>query len=168
MTTPIPDPSTNEDRVSLGDGFSVTAQTHKMGPINLIRKTGTVVRWDHKSKFGFISAGMEEDIFVHHSEIKMDGFRELRKGQVVTFFVQHTEKGWRALQVVIEQRSPSASPRPQAQYESGHTVHYPPKNQRQPDHRETRDFRPDFMTNRERKSSTEHRDGSYSRLRPRR
>lgn len=47
--------------------------------------TGKVIWFDSKKGFGFISRENEPDIFVHFSDIKMDGYKNLIKDQVVQF-----------------------------------------------------------------------------------
>lgn len=45
-----------------------------------------VVKWFNPEKgYGFISQNDGEDLFVHFSEIKMDGFKTLDEGQRVSF-----------------------------------------------------------------------------------
>ncbi|MDO9547194.1 MAG: cold-shock protein, partial [Pelolinea sp.] len=45
------------------------------------RLTGTV-KWFNPSKgYGFIDQEDDEDVFVHYSVIKMDGYRVLKQGQ---------------------------------------------------------------------------------------
>jgi CspA family cold shock protein len=41
-----------------------------------------------------------EDIFVHYSAIKQDGFKTLSEGQIVEFDLIETEKGLQAVNVV--------------------------------------------------------------------
>ena len=42
------------------------------------------VKWFSKKKgFGFVKDRTGEDIFVHHSDITVDGFRYLKEGEVV-------------------------------------------------------------------------------------
>jgi CspA family cold shock protein len=59
--------------------------------------TGTV-KWFNATKgFGFItpeSGG--EDLFVHQSEIQVQGYRELTEGQRVEFDVTQGQKGMQA------------------------------------------------------------------------
>lgn len=44
------------------------------------------VKWFNASKgYGFISRPDGEDIFVHYSEIRMEGFKTLEEGQAVIF-----------------------------------------------------------------------------------
>ena len=64
------------------------------------RVTGTV-KWFNGSKgYGFISREGGDDVFVHHSAIQAEGFRNLQEGQRVEFIVEHDPKGLRAAQVV--------------------------------------------------------------------
>lgn len=60
-----------------------------------------IVKWFSDSKgYGFISRENGEDLFVHYTEIKGDGFRTLEQGQRVEYMVEETEKGLQASQVV--------------------------------------------------------------------
>jgi len=56
--------------------------------------TGTV-KWFNESKgFGFISpAGGGDDLFVHHSEIRTQGYASLSEGQTVSFEIGQGKKG---------------------------------------------------------------------------
>jgi CspA family cold shock protein len=53
------------------------------------------VKWFNASKgFGFISpAGGGEDLFVHHSQIKTEGYASLNEGQAVDFEVGQGKRG---------------------------------------------------------------------------
>ena len=63
--------------------------------------TNGTVKWFNDSKgFGFISREDGEDIFVHHTSISGSGFKSLAEGQSVTFDVEKTPKGPRAVNVV--------------------------------------------------------------------
>jgi CspA family cold shock protein len=63
--------------------------------------TGTV-KWFNSGKgFGFINPdGGGDDLFVHHSEIKTDGYASLDEGQKVDFEVGEGKKGPCATNVV--------------------------------------------------------------------
>ncbi len=60
------------------------------------------VKWFNADKgFGFISPdGGGQDLFVHHSEIKTNGFASLDEGQKVEFTVGQGRKGPCATNVV--------------------------------------------------------------------
>jgi len=65
------------------------------------RETGTV-KWFNATKgFGFISREQGEDIFVHFSAIRGEGYRTLNEGQQVEFTVTEGEKGPQAQDVVV-------------------------------------------------------------------
>lgn len=58
------------------------------------------VKWFNDAKgFGFIEQDSGEDVFVHFSSIKMDGFKSLAEGQLVEFEVQSGAKGLHAVNV---------------------------------------------------------------------
>jgi CspA family cold shock protein len=64
------------------------------------RTTGTV-KWFNKEKgYGFIARANGPDVFVHHSEIKVSGYRELREGERVEFTITQGQKGPQASEVV--------------------------------------------------------------------
>jgi len=65
------------------------------------RETGTI-KWFNATKgFGFISREQGEDIFVHFSAIRGEGYRTLNEGQQVEFTVTKGEKGPQAQDVVV-------------------------------------------------------------------
>ena len=59
------------------------------------------VKWfDVKKGYGFIEcAEPEADVFVHHSGIAGEGYRQLKKGDQVEFDLTETEKGPQAVNV---------------------------------------------------------------------
>ena len=61
------------------------------------------VKWFNDSKgYGFITPDDESrDLFVHHSDIQMDGFRTIRDVQAVEFEVEEGPKGPAAKSVQI-------------------------------------------------------------------
>ncbi len=64
------------------------------------REQGTV-KWFNGSKgFGFISRDGADDVFVHYSAIRGDGFRNLEEGQKVEFTVVQGDKGLQAQDVI--------------------------------------------------------------------
>ena len=54
---------------------------------------GTVKWFNPEKGYGFISQNDGEDLFVHFSEIKMDGFKTLDEGQRVSFEVTEGQNG---------------------------------------------------------------------------
>ena len=60
------------------------------------------VKWFNNEKgYGFIEYKENEDIFVHYSAIKQDGYKSLSEGQLVEFNLLETTKGYQALNVSI-------------------------------------------------------------------
>ena len=63
--------------------------------------TGTVKWFDNKKGFGFITPSEGgKDLFVHMSEIQMDGFKTLADGQDVEYTEGNGEKGPCATNVI--------------------------------------------------------------------
>ena len=60
---------------------------------------GTVKWFNNKKGYGFIEYGDLEDIFVHYSAIKKDGYKTLKEGNVVDFKLIETAKGLQAIDV---------------------------------------------------------------------
>ena len=54
---------------------------------------GTVKWFNPEKGYGFISQNDGEDLLVHFSEIKMDGFKTLDEGQAVSFDVTTGHNG---------------------------------------------------------------------------
>ena len=53
-----------------------------------------IVKWFNPEKgYGFISQQGGEDVFVHFSEIKMEGFKTLDEGQRVSFEITTGQNG---------------------------------------------------------------------------
>jgi CspA family cold shock protein len=60
------------------------------------------VKWFNEQKgFGFISRDNENDVFVHFSAIKSDGFKSLNEGDEVEFETSQGPKGLQATNVVV-------------------------------------------------------------------
>ena len=60
------------------------------------------VKWFNESKgFGFLSQEGGPDVFVHHSEIKAEGYRTLNEGDKVQFEITQSPKGPRASNVTL-------------------------------------------------------------------
>jgi CspA family cold shock protein len=62
---------------------------------------GVVKKWINKKGYGFIGVDGGEDVFVHHSDVKKEGFVVLREGQKVKFELVNTNKGKRAKNVEL-------------------------------------------------------------------
>ena len=60
---------------------------------------GTVKWFNNTKGFGFIQQEGGEDIFVHYSDIKDDGYKSLNEGQQVEFEVTSGPKGPKASNV---------------------------------------------------------------------
>lgn len=59
------------------------------------------VKWFNNDKgYGFIDYPNNEDIFVHYSAIKQEGYKTLSEGQLVEFDLIETAKGLQAINVL--------------------------------------------------------------------
>ena len=64
------------------------------------RQLGTVRSWSRT--FGFIERDDSgEGLFVHQSDLLMQGYRELTAGQRVEFDIVQSERGLRAVEVEV-------------------------------------------------------------------
>ena len=60
-----------------------------------------IIKWFNNEKgYGFINGKEDEDIFVHYTSIKTDGYRTLSEGQEVEFTLIKTDKGLQATNVI--------------------------------------------------------------------
>lgn len=67
------------------------------------------VKWFNNEKgYGFIEYKENEDIFVHYSAIKLDGYKTLTEGQYAEFNLVETPKGYQALDVVVIKEAATA------------------------------------------------------------
>lgn len=61
------------------------------GAVRDVHYEGTVVWFDNRNGYGFIQwaigAKVQEDMFVHFSDVNCEGFKTLKKGQKVTFTI---------------------------------------------------------------------------------
>ena len=60
---------------------------------------GTVKWFNAEKGYGFIDYKDNEDIFVHYSAIRQDGYKTLSEGQRVEFDLIETPKGLQAVNV---------------------------------------------------------------------
>lgn len=59
------------------------------------------VKWFNNDKgYGFIEYSNEEDIFVHYSAIRQEGYKSLNEGDEVRFDLVETSKGLQAQNVI--------------------------------------------------------------------
>lgn len=62
------------------------------------------VKWFNPTKgYGFITGDDGQDVFVHQSNILIQGFRFLEVGQRVAYQVEPTDKGNNAISVILRQ-----------------------------------------------------------------
>ena len=66
------------------------------------RETGTVKWFNNTKGYGFIEREQGEDVFVHFSAIRGEGYRSLEEGQRVEFVVTQGEKGLQAEDVTVK------------------------------------------------------------------
>lgn len=62
-------------------------------------KVGKIKWFNNEKGYGFIEGSNDEDIFVHYSAIKQDGYKSLLEGQIVEYELLETEKGLQAINV---------------------------------------------------------------------
>lgn len=65
-----------------------------------VRHKGVVKWFNHVKGFGFIASQTAlpggKDVFVHYLSIEMRGYRSLKEGDEVEFFIEEGAKGWQA------------------------------------------------------------------------
>jgi len=65
-------------------------------------RSGTVKWFNNAKGYGFIEPeGGGEDVFVHYSAIKAEGYRTLAEGQSVTYEAEQGPKGFHATEVFV-------------------------------------------------------------------
>ena len=64
-----------------------------------MNKVGKIKLFNNEKGYGFIEGVNNEDIFVHYSAIKQDGYKSLSEGQIVEYELLETKKGLQAINV---------------------------------------------------------------------
>jgi cold shock protein len=84
---------------------NVLFQLYLQGRIGTMaeRETGTVKWFDNSKGWGFITRSSGDDIFVHYSSVRGEGYRSLEDGQQVEFEVVQGAKGLQAQDVILVQ-----------------------------------------------------------------
>ena len=68
----------------------------------MVKNMQAKVKWFNNEKgYGFIEYTDKEDIFVHYSAIRQDGYKSLEENQTVEFELVETEKGFQAVNVTL-------------------------------------------------------------------
>ena len=79
-------------KVSFARVAACDLEQHFFEEVNAVAE-GTVKWFSEQKGYGFIEQDEGGDIFVHHSEINMAGFRTLAEGDRVSFEVGEGTKG---------------------------------------------------------------------------
>ena len=62
-------------------------------------QNGTVKWFNNQKGYGFLSDSEGKDIFVHYSNLNMDGFKTLEEGQAVSYDLTEGARGMQAANV---------------------------------------------------------------------
>jgi CxxC-x17-CxxC domain-containing protein len=78
----------------------VSVRSESRGPLSVEGRLQGSVKWFNESKgYGFIEVERGEEVFVHYSAIRSDGFRTLANGERVEFDLVSGERGKQAANV---------------------------------------------------------------------
>ena len=72
------------------------------------KQTGIVVWFSSKKGFGFITPDDkfdDKDVFAHWSGISMDGYKQLKAGDIVEYALKDTDKGVIAVDIIITEEA---------------------------------------------------------------
>ncbi len=76
-----------------------------------MKETGTVKWLSAPKGYGFILRPNGEEVFVHYSNIEMEGYRKIEEGAEVEFELKEAPKGLQAIEVVrIQPQSNGTAP----------------------------------------------------------
>ncbi|HME53231.1 MAG TPA: cold shock domain-containing protein [Candidatus Lokiarchaeia archaeon] len=126
-----------------------------------------IVKWFNSRKgYGFITPegtpeGAENaDIFVHHTNIKMEGFRVLYQGDKVTFDVEDGQKGKEARNIEVTERAPRPKRRrgPRTDRESSDEGDLPMKSAAKKDEDEDDEDKPSHDDDEDKPSHDDDKD----------
>jgi CspA family cold shock protein len=81
--------------------FRYCSQTPNFSGRLCLKNCFLTVKWfSEKKGFGFIEQEDGNDLFVHHSDIEMEGFKTLSEGDRVSFNIEESDRGPKAKNVV--------------------------------------------------------------------
>ena len=64
---------------------------------------GKVKYFNDRKGWGFItSEGLDKDVYVHYTQINMDGYKTLKEGQEVIYELADTTQGYKAQNVMLD------------------------------------------------------------------
>ena len=78
----------------------------------VVMATGQIKWFNAKKGYGFVVGPEGQDVFIHYSQIKVEGFKTLKENQWVEYELANTDKGFQAQDVrpvstATEQPEPS-------------------------------------------------------------
>ena len=103
---PPPSPVQKEKNINrtnrAGKGKKGTHHSASVEADSAVTGSGTVKWFNEKKGFGFIKREKDTDLFVHHSQIQMKGFKTLREGEKVRFELGKNKGKLCAVNVKVE------------------------------------------------------------------